>query len=538
MSLNLYALEQQIEARMKAGHVPGFVLAIVKNQTVIYARGFGFTAVDHDECGLPVTPQTLFRIGSTTKSLTGTAVMRLVEAGKLDLDAPVKSYIPWLTFSEAGAVDGVTLRMLLSHTSGLPTEDEHSGWRDPSGLETYVREMIPQFPLVAPPGKVFSYSGAGICLAGYIAEVVSSKNYAQLMQELVFDPLEMKRTTFDPTVAMTYPLAQSHDLSADGILTVQHRYIENVGEYPESYANSTVLDLANFCMMQINHGRFGDVQILSPASVAEMQRVQTDLFTFNGAGYGLTLFLNQHKGIRLVGHGGQMSTHFTLLEMVPDSGIAIIGMGNRFSTEFVSGEFMNGILDHLLDLPEGNPKPQAVDPDKSRWGRYAGSYLGNWKGLAMIQVCDDRLVLDWNGEVIPLNSLKDYLYYGQKPNSEELVSVGFIHEGLGETQYILLNGDLCKRIEYEMSPVSNIDAWAIYAGQYQGYLFTMTTGLEGDRFVIHSKDFGGKCNLIPLGGARFASQVGIIEFQANQDGVIRSLRLADYLTLNRVGESK
>jgi CubicO group peptidase (beta-lactamase class C family) len=464
--------------------------------------------------------------------------MRLVEAGKLDLDIPVKSYIPWLTFSEAGAVDSVTLRMLMSHTSGLFTEAEYPGRRDPDGLEAYVREVIPQIPLVAPPGKLYSYSDPGLCLAGYIAEVVSSKNYTQLMQELVFDPLEMEHTTFDPMVAMTYPLAQSHDLSADGILTVQHCFIDNVGQYPATSANSTVLDLANFCMMQMNQGRFGNAQVLSPATVAEMQRVQADEYTLNGAGYGLTLGISQYKGVRLVGHGGLMSTHFTLLTMVPDSGIAIIAMGNRWSIKFASGEFMNGLLDQLLNLPAEKPKPQAVEPDKSRWGNYTGSYLGNWMGLAMIQVCDDALVLDWNGEVIPLKALKDHFYFGQKPNSEEMVSVGFIGEEGGSTQYIMLNGEAGKRIEYEIAPVSDIDGWAAYAGQYQGLFGILTTCVEEDRFVIRSKEFGIKSNLIPLGGVRFACQFGIIEFQANQDGVIRGIKIGDYWMFNRIGESK
>lgn len=535
MSLNLYALEQQIETKMKAGHVPGFALAIVQNQKVIYARGFGYTAVDNNcECGLPVTPQTLFRIGSTTKSLTGTAVMRLVEAGKLDLDTPIKAYIPWLTFGEAGAVDSVTLRMLMSHTSGLFSEDEYSGRRDPAGLEAYVREMIPQIPLVAPPGKVFSYSGPGMNLAGYIAEVVSSKNYSKLMQELVFDPLEMKHTTFDPMVAMTYSLAQSHDLSADGNLSIQHLYIDNIGQYPESSANSTVLDLANFCMMQMNQGRFGNTQIISPASVAEMQRVQVNGYTLDDMGYGLTFFRSQYKGVQRVGHGGLMTTHFSLLEMVPDLDVAVIALGNRVSSEFNSWEFMSRILDQLLDLPAELPKLPVVEPDKSRWRQYSGSYLGNSKGLAIIQVDDDQLVLNWHGDVTPLIALKDHLYYGQMPNSEGMVNVGFIDEERGAIQYILIDGDLCTRFKSEIEPVPYDDEWKIYTGQYQGVFGILTINVEGDRFVLHSKEFGGTWNLVHLGNARFASKFGIIEFQANQDGLINSLKASGLFTYNRI----
>lgn len=98
-------LAEQIEAGMKKARVPGFALAIVQEQEIIYAKGFGLTAIDGDEAGLPVTPQTLFRIGSVRKSLTGTAVMRLVDSGQLNLDQPIRTYIPWIALGESGAAD-------------------------------------------------------------------------------------------------------------------------------------------------------------------------------------------------------------------------------------------------------------------------------------------------------------------------------------------------------------------------------------------------------------------------------------------------
>src|SRR5438093_8086977 len=115
--LNVRALEQRIADAMGAAGVPGLALAVVQGDEVVYARGFGVTSVE--DGGLPVTPQTLFRIGSTTKPLTGTAVMRLVEAGQLDLDRPVRDRLDWFALSEPGA-ERVTLRMLMSHTAGLP----------------------------------------------------------------------------------------------------------------------------------------------------------------------------------------------------------------------------------------------------------------------------------------------------------------------------------------------------------------------------------------------------------------------------------
>ena len=176
-SLSVGAADRRADGRAPGA---GLALAIVQGGEVAYANGFGVTSAE--DGGVAVTPQTLFRIGSTTKPLTGTAVMRLVERGLLDLDRPVTAYLPWLRFSEAGVAERVTLRMLLSHTAGLPREQitPHLlfGRRDPAGLEAYVREELPRLPLVAPPGVVWSYSNPGINLAGYLAEVVSGRPYA------------------------------------------------------------------------------------------------------------------------------------------------------------------------------------------------------------------------------------------------------------------------------------------------------------------------------------------------------------------------
>ena len=156
--LQIYQLEQQIQSRMQSQAVPGLALAIVKGQDILYTRGFGVTSVE--DGGVPVTPQTLFLIGSVAKPLIGTAIMRLVEAGKLDLDRPIHDYIDWLRFIEAGAERQITLRMLLSHSSGLTSSVKNFGFQDPDGLEVYVRTELPTRKFFAPPGKqLYSYSG-------------------------------------------------------------------------------------------------------------------------------------------------------------------------------------------------------------------------------------------------------------------------------------------------------------------------------------------------------------------------------------------
>lgn len=182
--LNIFALERHIVSQMQTHQVPGLAWALVEGEKIVYARGFGVTSVEAG--GVPVTPQTLFRIGSITKPITGTLIMRLVEAGKLELDALAKSYVPGLTFSDPSAANRITCRMLLSHTAGLPTSHEPFGRRDPAGLGDYIRDQLPRYEMIAPPGMVYSYSNPGIRLLGYIAEVVCGEPYTQLMQQHIF----------------------------------------------------------------------------------------------------------------------------------------------------------------------------------------------------------------------------------------------------------------------------------------------------------------------------------------------------------------
>src|SRR6266568_4860568 len=465
--LNFYKLEQRIEQGMQKGHVPGLALAIVKDQEVIYARGFGVTSIE--DGGVPVTPQTLFRIGSTTKPMTGTAILRLVEAGKLDLDRPVKEYIDWLTLSEEDVADRVTLHMLMSHSAGLPTDAEHFGRRDREGLEAFVRERIPRFPLIAPPGKLFSYSNPGICLAGYIAEVVGGKPFVALMQ--------------------------------------------------------------------MHQGCFKDKQILAPESVATMQASQVDLYTLTGTGYGLTFGVDTYKGLRRVGHDGGISTFVSGFDMLPDESVAVIMLFNRGSMEFDSEGIVNSIFDELLGLPEETPGPQEVEAERSYWPRYAGSYLGQWVGLAIIQVTEDQLALDLNGKIIPLKALRQDLYFGERPEGKGRISVGFVPEVEGPTQYILIDGNMCKRIERDRAFEPEPAVWSGYAGVYASEgLDTYTVSTKDGHLVIHSQVDNAEVKCFPLDKRRFACAWGFFEFLVDDNGVATAVRQGDMWTFRRVEE--
>jgi hypothetical protein len=267
-----------------------------------------------------------------------------------------------------------------------------------------------------------------------------------------------------------------------------------------------------------------------------MQRPYADLYRPNDAGYGLTLGTRTYKGLRRVGHNGAISTFFSTLDMVPERRVGVITVANRNDEAFQVGQIVDRLLDQLLELPETAPEPQPVAPDRSRWPAYTGTYVGDWRGRATVRVDDDQLVLDTDEGVVPLHALRDDLYVGQRPDSEERVSVGFVPGESGPTQYILLNSAPCKRIEVEATAEVDVAAWEAYVGQYRLPFDTVTARIEEGTLWVHTQARDEEVQLTPLGGPRFSSKYGILEFQVAEDGAVTGLRVADAVTFPRVEE--
>lgn len=441
--MNFYQLETQLLDQMRAARVPGAALAIVQGEEVIYANGFGVTSVE--DGGSPITPQTVFRIGSTSKALTGTAVMRLMEMGRLDLSAPVKTYLPWFALSDADAVERLTIRMLLNHTAGLPTAYEPYGPRDPESLERYIRSEVPKFPLIAPPGKLCSYSNLHTDILGHVIEVITGRFFGEAMQELVFQPLEMGRSTFETSVALTYPLALGHVLDESGALRVDHRFVENAPHNPAGFGLSTVLDMANFAVLHMNGGRFKGQQLLRAETVAMMQVIEGDLYTMSSSGYGLPFLVHTYRGIKRVSHNGDVPSFGSLFYMSPEHKLGVIFLVNRI-TDFwpVAIRLVNDIYTELLGLPKEGGEPQIIHPETGYWPAFVGDYSGAQGRLTIAAEGGELLLTMEDGTRLPLHALRDDFYFARLPNKRS-VPIGFILEEDNPVQYIMVNSQPYKR---------------------------------------------------------------------------------------------
>lgn len=465
---DVQALERQVVYQMTNHKIPGLAVAVIVRDRVIYANGFGTTSVG--ENGVPVTPRTIFRIGSTTKPLVGTVIMRLVETGMLDLDSPVVRYMPELQFSRPDAEQAISLRMLLTHTSGLDNEHNPYGSRDPEGGERFVRKLLPAIPFLAEPGKLYSYSNPGLALAGQIAATVYGKPLGTMVKELLFDPLGMKQSTFDPLVALTHPFALSHQLGQEGTLEVARPVVESTGQHAAGFAMTTVLDMANFAIMQMDEGRFGATQLLSAASVREMQTLHAPLYTVDGLGYGLTFQIGSFKGRKRVGHGGSIHNYMCSFEMLPVDRIAVIMMSSRIAPPIVHAEITNNILGQLLGLPTDlpvTPEPVAADPDPRAWSDLVGTYISRLWGLITVVAVRDGLTLDIQGQQTLLRAHHTGIYFWSQPDGKLIRSVGFITEKPGvRCRYLMVDGTPAVRFEPDPGFTPNRTLLESYAGTY------------------------------------------------------------------------
>lgn len=535
--LNLPQLERTIEEAMEAAQVPGLALGILHQREIFYLKGFGVTSVE--DGALPIAPQTLFRIGSLTKPIVGTLIMRLVEQGIVDLDTSIKNYLPWLMIgNDESATRLITLRTLLSHTSGLPDTFSLYDERREQALALLMREQLPTYRLFAPPGKVWWYSSLGIALAGYIAEVVTGQPFAQLLQSLVLEPLQMMQTTFDPVIAAEYPHALAHQLGKDGQLRAVHRELDNLALRPAGFLYSNLLDLANFVQMHLHLGSFYDQAILSPQSVAEMHRPQVNCYTTADSAYCLTFWQETYKGLRVVRHEGGFGSFGSRIVMLPEQGSAVILLHNHLSPAFNPDRLINRVFDDLFDLPEQEPVPQATVPDSSLWTRYTGNYLCPYHGIVSIKQSGDQLVLRMQHRELPLQAYNQHTYFAWQPEDQRMTTVGFVPEAAGPTQYIALDGlygSVGTRLADDYRYTPDLQALHEYAGSYRlEGLATLTFRVEDGQLLLYEPLSNQETPCVPLDAYTFAGTISPIEFMRDASGSVSHIRIARGTILHRV----
>jgi CubicO group peptidase (beta-lactamase class C family) len=344
------ALEQSAAAELARLHIPGASIAIVRGGEVIYTRGIGTANV---ETGEPVRPEMLFRLGSTTKMMTAAALTGLAVEGKIDLNAPIGKYVSGLTPMLAG----VTANQLLSHTAGLHDEAPMQGSHDDAALGNGIRAWTDAWFFTA-PGKIISYANPGYWVAGYLVEVLTGKPYADAMEERVFLPLGMTRTTLRPTMAMTYPLAQGHE-TVEGKSRIVRPAADNSSGWPAGSIFSNTADLSRFVIAFMNDGMLDGRQVLDPKAIAVMSAPHAAI-PGSTQSYGYGLEIGEWRGVHLVRHSGSRAGYGSEIRMAPGQRVAVIVQTNRSGATLP--ETADKAMEMLLPLGPAESTKKAALP--------------------------------------------------------------------------------------------------------------------------------------------------------------------------------
>jgi CubicO group peptidase (beta-lactamase class C family) len=390
------ALEELRETK-----TPGAAIAIVSGERIVFAEGFGVANV---ETNVPVTPETLFAIASVTKMFTATALVTMAEQGKLKLDQPIGAYVKGLS----PRLSQVTGHQLLTHTAGIVNDAARGGIQDESALATSVRSWKDDSIFFEQPGKLYSYSNLGLVLAGLTLRELGQKPYAEMMSELLFKPLGMKRTTFRPTLAMTYPLSMGHQLSEDKKATLVRPFPSDTVFLPAGGMISNVTDLARFAVAFMNNGRLEGQQVLSPAVIAKLSTPYVDAQNATGEwkqGYGMRI--TNYRGVRILEHLGGTAGFGAQLRMIPEHRFAVIILTNSSLVQL--NKTTEKAMELMLPL---QPKPErqnetALALDAVEMPGFVGTYQN---GPLRFQVFkkDNRLFLKVGENEVPLKKVGEH----------------------------------------------------------------------------------------------------------------------------------
>jgi CubicO group peptidase (beta-lactamase class C family) len=363
---------------MEEYHIAGAAVSVVKDGELFFAKGYGYADVEN---GIPVDPeQTVFRIGSVTKLFTWTAVMQLVEQGKLDLEADVNTYLDFRvpdTYPQP-----ITLKHLMTHTAGfedlyvdfvtLDSEDQL-----PPGK--WLASHIPG--RVRPPGEVAAYSNYGTALAGYIIARVSGQSYDQYIQEHILDPLGMAHAaaieTFHPGVRANLSVGYMYK---DGALQVYPKLYGPADLAPMGFMGASAADMARFMIAHLQDGVYSDAEIPETRILGEStaRQMHSTLFTHDprimGTAYGFFDFSD--NGQRTIGHSGTAEPMHSLLLLLPDKDLGVFVTYNSDDAGALTLQhlgFQRAFFDHYYPAPAVEPlQPPADFADRA--GRFVGSY--------------------------------------------------------------------------------------------------------------------------------------------------------------------
>ncbi|HEV3118048.1 MAG TPA: serine hydrolase [Gemmataceae bacterium] len=376
------AIETLITREVQDKQLPALSIALVDDQTIVWAKGFGFTDANNKT---PATADTVYRVGSVSKLFTDIGIMQLVERGEIDLDAPVTKYLP--DFKPANPFGKpITLRQLMSHRAGLVREPPVGHYFDPTGPTlAQTVESLNRTELIYAPETHTKYSNAGIAVVGYVLERLKGEPFPTYLKHAVLEPLGLQKSRFEPTPSVT------KDLSRAIMWTYHGRVFDaptfSLGMAPAGSMYSTVNDLGRFLSVLFADGKSGAGRVVKPETLEQMWTPQFAKKAEKG-GFGIGFHLSDLEGCKCVGHGGAIYGFATTLEALPGEKLGVVVIAAKDCANAVTAHVAHEALKQLLAIRRNKPapaiaEPQAVAGEEAR--RVAGRYVDRDRTVELVE---------------------------------------------------------------------------------------------------------------------------------------------------------
>ncbi|QNK64676.1 beta-lactamase family protein [Pedobacter sp. PAMC26386] len=338
---NFHEIETYIQSLIDTGSIPGIAIAITNGKELAYSKGFGVTNVQTKE---KLEPWHTFHVASISKTFTATAIMQLSEKGKIDINKPLVTYLPYFKMNDE-RYRVITIKQMLNHTSGMPDVVDYE-WEkavsDEGAAERYTRSLADQ-KMISNPGVEYHYSNIAYDVLGDLIAKVSGTPFEKYVKENILNPLEMYEGSF------YYPEVKKN------LRTTPHKgkppvvssiYPYNRIHAPSSTLNTNVLELSHWAIANIYEGKYKDKQIILPATYAAMVTPTFSAYPDLNISMGLSWFIRPYKGFVNYTHDGGDLGYRSILTVIPEKKLGVVILSN--TEEIQIQEVHDKILDILL----------------------------------------------------------------------------------------------------------------------------------------------------------------------------------------------
>jgi CubicO group peptidase (beta-lactamase class C family) len=455
-----------IEKEMKDENIVGLSIALVDDQNIVWQQGFGFA---DQKKNVKARPETVYRAGSISKLFNAMAVMKLVEAGKMDIDRPLATYLPEFKIkSRFGSTDGITPRTIMTHHSGLPSDwwDGHYG-EHPMPFTQFVHVIKDEY-VAYPPNMIMGYSNLAVSLLGHGVQKVSGKDYVQFMDQNILSPMGMKHSRFE--AGITGDMAsKSYE---DGKEVVEYP----LGDIPAGGLDTTVIDLARLAMLVNNQGKIDGRQILKPETLKTMLTVQNDKVPLDcGFRIGLAWFIDNAilaEKEPVFSHNGGVIAHCSSFMVAPKSKLGVVVLANTASAD--PDEIAKKLLQKAWEAKNGQKLPEIPSRDHGT-SDFSGTYATIMGKVKIVHKNGNHYKIKSSVGSYNLNLEDDHLHHlsyrllGFIPiDLDELGEVGLCTEDISGYHAIIAEWDrirILAGVKVNRQPIHG--AWKSRLGAYR-----------------------------------------------------------------------